>query len=252
MVTDGSSAVATQTYTLTISAATALTRAGVLAQIAAGGGWTTGITLTNNFTSPVMVNAVFRGSDGSLLNIPLTTVLQGVKQSGTSSTFTGTINPNATLAISLEDRLASTVVGWADILSSGPVGGFAIFRYTDTTGKVSEGTSPLQTQFPSKFVVTYENTSGFATGMAIANPSSNPATLSVTISDQDGVQLSTSSLVLAGNSHSTFFLGDKFSVTTGKLGIVTFQSSGSEGAAALGLRFSPFGTFTSVPTIPVP
>jgi hypothetical protein len=106
--------------------------------------------------------------------------------------------------------------------------------------------------FSTKIVAPYDNAAGFSTGVAVANPSSNSITVIATISDQDGSQLGAQNISLAPNSHTAFFFTEQFPVTAGREGIVTFQSSGSPGLAALGLRFSPFGTFTSVPVAPLP
>jgi hypothetical protein len=42
---------------------------------------------------------------------------------------------------------------------------------------------------------------------------------------------------------------DQLKLTAGKRGIVQFQSAAIGGIAVMGLRFSPFGTFTSVPAM---
>ena len=94
-------------------------------------------------------------------------------------------------------------------------------------------------------------TAGFGTGIAVANPASSAVTITATISDQNGAQLGVQSIPLAADSHAAFFFSDKFPATAGKEGIVQFQSSGNPGLAALGLRFNPLGTFTSVPTTPL-
>jgi hypothetical protein len=247
-VTDSTFTTATQTYTLTVIAAGTVARSGVLAHIAAGGGWTTVISLINTSASPIAVTVVFHADDGSALSLPLTTTQQGVTQTATAASLNGVINPNTTLTISTGDQIPSTFVGWADVLSSGSVSGFAIFRQTTANGTASEGTVPLQGQFPSKIVLPYDNTAGFVTGVAISNLSTVSVTVTATIWDQNGFQLSVQSIALPGNGHTSFAFPDRLGVTAGKQGIVAFQSSGSGGLTGLGLRFSPFGTFTSVPT----
>lgn len=249
VVTDASGGIASQTYSMTIVAAGTVLRSGVLAHIAAGGGWTTVISLSNSSASPAAVTIAFHAPDGSALNLPLTAVLRGITQTTTAASFSGVINPNATLFISAGDQIPSTVVGWADVLSSGPVGGFEIFRFTDPNGTASEGTVPLQTQFPSRIVVPYDNAAGFSTGLAIANLSMTSVTVTATMWDPDGSQLGVQSITLPGSGHTSFFFHQRLAATAGKQGIVIFQSSGTGGLAALALRFAPFGTFTSVPTI---
>ena len=159
-----------------------------------------------------------------------------------------TISPDASFLITT-GQLTTTTVGWAEVDSTASLGGYAIFRYTPQTGSPSEGTVPLQTQFPSSFNLPYDNTNGFTMGVALANLSSSTANVTATTWDDSGNNLGSQTITVAGSGHTSFALPTMISATTGKRGIVQFQSSGSGGLAGLGLRFSPFGTFTDVPTM---
>ena len=75
-------------------------RSGVLSHIAAGGGWTTLITLVNNSSAALPVNAVLHNEDGSPLNLPVTVTQRGTPQTSTTSTVNATINPKESLFIS--------------------------------------------------------------------------------------------------------------------------------------------------------
>jgi hypothetical protein len=222
-------------------------RSGVVSHIAAGGGWTTVATLVNTSSTAVPVTVSLHRDDGSALSLPVTTTQQGISQTTTTSSVSATINPNATLLISMGDQLPSLSVGWADVLSIGSLGGYAIFRQTPQTGSPSEGTVPLQSQFPSTVTLPYDNTAGFVMGVALANLSASSASVVATMWDDSGNQLGTQNLTIAGNGHTAFVLPTQLALTAGRRGIVKFQTSG--GIAGLGLRFSPFGTFTSVPTM---
>jgi hypothetical protein len=224
-----------------------LSRVGVLSHIAAGGGWTTVIALVNTSSVAAPVTVALHGDDGSALALPVTTAPQGISQTTNTSSVTATINPNATLLISVGDQAASTVAGWADVLSTGSLGGYAIFRSTPQTGSPSEGTVPLQSQFPSTATLPYDNTAGFTMGVALANMSTAVASVTVTMWDDSGDQLGTQAITISGSGHTAFVLPNQFPLTSGKRGIVKFQATG--GIAGVGLRFSPFGTFTSVPTM---
>jgi streptogramin lyase len=234
-------------------------RSGVLPHIATGGAWSTVITLVNNSSSAAPLTVTFRNDDGSALSLPVTTTNQGATQTATSSSVTATISPHATLLLTT-GQLASTVVGWADVSSSGPVSGYAIFRQIPQSGPASEGTVPLQIQFPTTFILPYDNTGGFVTGFAVANLSTSSATVTAVILDDNGNQLNQLDIfTIPGSGHTSFLLPTKFPTTAGKRGVISFVSSdmvlpsgvvqGAAGIAGLGLRFSPFGTFTSVPTI---
>ena len=249
-VADNASAAATQTFSLTVIGGGSFARAGTLSHIAAGGGWDTTISLINTSSAPVAVRLVFHADDGSALSLPLNVTQQGATQSVTAATLDRLINPNTTLTIDAGLQLATTVVGWADVLSTGPVCGFAIFRLTCPTCTASEGTVPLQSQFQSTLIVPYDNTANFVTGVALANLSSTQASITATIWDENGNQLGTPTITVAGSGHTAFVLSTKFPLTIGNRGIVQFQNPSGGALDGLGLRFSPYGTFTSVPTIP--
>jgi hypothetical protein len=95
----------------------------------------------------------------------------------------------------------------------------------------------------------YDDTAGFVMGVALANLSTRPATITATVWDDSGNQLGTQNFNIAGSGHTSFVLPSQIPLASGKRGIVQFQSAAGGGLAGLGLRFSPFGTFTSVPTI---
>jgi hypothetical protein len=71
--------------------------------------------------------------------------------------------------------LSTNVEGWADVHSNGALTGFAVFRWapqglTSGPGITTpwEGTVPLQTTLSSSTVIVpFDNTNGFATGLAL-------------------------------------------------------------------------------------
>jgi hypothetical protein len=233
---------------LTGNSAPNLTRVGVLSHIAAGGGWTTVITLINSSSTSLPVTVQFYNDSGTALSLPVTITDLGTTQSRTTSSVGGTINPNASLLITT-GQLTSTVDGWADILSTASLSGYAIFRSTPATGSPSEGTVPLQSQYPSTIALPYDNTNGFVMGVALANLSTSEVSVTATMWDANGNQIGIQTITIAGSGHTSFVLPNQFPATVGLLGIMQFQSNASGGIAGLGLRFSPFGTFTSVPTM---
>lgn len=223
-----------------------LTRSGVLSHIAAGGEWTTVITLVNNSSVAAPVAVVLHDDYGNILSLPVTITNQGTTQTTTTGSINATVKPNATLLISTGDGISSTSVGWADVLSSGVINGFAIFRQTSSNGLASEGTVPLESQFTA-MTLPYDDSAGFLMGVALANLATTTANVTATVWDDSGNQIGIQNITIAGDGHTSFVLPTQIPVTAGKRGIVQFQGSG--GLAGLGLRFSPFGTFTSVPTI---
>ena len=135
------------------------------------------------------------------------------------------------------------------MLSKGSISGSAIFRFIGPSS-VSEATVPLQWAQVSysKITVPCDSTANFRTGVALANLTSAPVTVTPAIWDQSGSQIATQSFVLLANGHSAFNVATQWTATDHQQGIIVFQSNGG-GLTGLGLRFSPFGTFTSVPSI---
>jgi hypothetical protein len=225
------------------------TRSGILSHIAAGGGWTTAMTLANISSVPITVRLLFYADDGSALSLPVNVTQRGVSQAAMGSTLIRDVDPNSTLLIETGGPSGNTAVGWADVLSTGTVGGFAIFRSTPQFGPPSEGTVPLETSSSSELLLPYDNASGFTMGVALANLSTSSASITATAWDDSGTQVASRTLTISGNGHASFVLVNELPQTGGKRGMVRFQSTATGGIAGLGLRFSPFGTFTSVPAM---
>jgi hypothetical protein len=239
-----------QVVSNTVTFSITTTTQSLLAQVAAGAGWTTVISLFNMSASPVTATVNLHADDGSALSLPLTITAQGTSQTVTASSPNVTINANSTVQISMGSGLSNLSAGWANVASSGPIGGFAIFRTQSSNSPVSEGTVPLLTQAPTTLLVPYDNTAGAVTGVAIANGSSAAVSVTATIWDQNGTLLGTETIPLAAEGHTAFQLPTQYSITVGKMGVMQLQS-GAAGLTAVGLRFSAFGTFTSVPVIVV-
>lgn len=229
------------------------TNQGIISHIAAGGGWSTAITLINTSAAPVPVTVAFHKDDGSPLTQQFTTAPQTISQTNTASSVSATISPNATLVISLGDPAAPLAVGWADVIGSGSLtispgslDGYAIFRTSSPNRPVSEGTVPLQSHLSSIVTLPFDNTAGFTMGVALANVASGSASVKAMMWDDSGNSLGTQTITIAGSGHTSFDLPSQLPPTAGKRGIVRFESAAGA-IAGLGLRFSPFGTFTSVP-----
>ena len=170
-----------------------------------------------------------RGDDGSALSLPVTVTQPSGTQTVTASSVNGTINPTGTLLLSTGDGVPSTAVGWANVLSTGSISGFAIFRFIGPSG-VSEGTVPFQsTQVSySKITVANDNTVNFATGVALANLSSSAVIVSATIWDQSASQIGTQSFTLLADGHTAFKVATQWTVAT------TSEASSCSRAAAVG------------------
>jgi uncharacterized protein (TIGR03118 family) len=246
-VSDSSGATSTGSFQLNIQPASIplpMSRVGSFAQVAAGGGWKSIMTLINLSAGTVNAQVNFYSDNGNPLTLPLIFPEFGSSASGSSVSVT--LTPNDSIVIE-SDGAASTGVGWADVQATGLLYGYLTFAMIGPGGSDSEGTVSLDTRLSSSVLLPYDNTSGFQTGVALANQSSTAQTVTVTLIDQNGGQLTSSQINLPAMGHSSFFLSSQFAQSANRLGIIQFQGSG--GLTGVGLRFSPTGSFTSIPII---
>ena len=221
----------------------------VLPHLAAGGGWSTVLSLINSSAAAVPATVAFRGDDGSPLKLLVTTIQQGVAITTTSSSVSATINPNSTVLISTEDQSTNLIKGWADVQSNGPLGGYAVFRSSAPTGLPVEGAVPLQTQFQAVINIPFDNSAGFVTGVAIANQSTASANIAVSAWDENGLALGSQSVQLAAGGHAELLLPGLLPLTAGKRGLIKLQGPAGGGISAVALRLSQFGAIISLPTM---
>jgi hypothetical protein len=223
-----------------------LVRAATLAQIASGGGWKTAITLLNPSAATTTARINFYANDGSPLALPL--VFPGSISGTTSSSATVTIGANASVLIESESPTPELLVGWADVEATAPLNGYSIFRFRAPDFSESEGTVPLEVGLSGGVIIPYDNTNGYRTGVALTNPTASTASLQLTITDQTGSRITSSQIDLRPFEHVAFFMTERFSQSSDLSGMLQLQNS-SGAVTGIGLRFSPTGTFTSVPPI---
>jgi hypothetical protein len=198
------------------------TFAGSMAQIDSAGGWKTTFTLLNPGTAPVQIRLNFFDDKGNPLALPLT-FPQSNANTGSllAASLDRTLNGGASLVIQTTGAENAPVqVGWAQLLSTGKVGGFAMFTVTDSH---QEAMVPLEVCNASEYVLAFDNTGGVATGLAAANTSTQPAVFSMIIRDDTGVQLATPTLNLPGHGHTSFLLTENYPATAGKRGTIAFE-----------------------------
>ncbi|MBN9662525.1 MAG: putative Ig domain-containing protein [Acidobacteria bacterium] len=245
-IVDGTGLSASTPFTLTVNSATILPRAGVIAQLASGGGWKTSIVLLNPTSSPAQVRVNLMAEDGTPLVLPVTISQAGASITVSAAVVDRTIASNGLLQIDTEALISTTSVGWADVRSSSSISGYAIFRQRSGSGSDSEGTSPLETKFPTNVLVSYDHTSGFSTGVALVNLETS-GTVTAIMRDDSGNELARDAIAIGAGGHTSFSMADRFPILNGRRGTVEFVNNQNSGTVALGLRFSPTLTFTSLP-----
>jgi hypothetical protein len=127
----------------------------------------------------------------------------------------------------------NTQIGSAQLLTSGTVGGFAIFKFTPSG---QEAVVPLETRKAPCYVLAFDNTGALGTGVAIANVAAQAANIPVVIRDDTGAQIGADSISLPAQGHKSFALTDNYVVTKKKRGTMEFDTPPSGRISALGLR----------------
>jgi hypothetical protein len=220
--------------------------AGSMAHVASGDGWQTTFTLVNTGTSSAQVQLSFFDDNGNALSLPLNFVQTGA--TSTASTVSQTIAAGASLVI--VSNSSSSLTGSAQLSSNGSVGGFAIFAYNPTG---QEAVVPLETRNAGSYVLAFDNTNQnsnqLTTGLALANVSSQPAAVPVTIRDDTGATLGTATINLPAQGHTSFMLPSSYAFANGKRGTVEFDTPAGTQISALGLRATSAGAVTTIPVL---
>jgi hypothetical protein len=218
---------------------------GSMAQVASGGGWQTTFTLVNTGTSSAQAQLSFFDNNGNALSLPLTFLQSGAAT--TASTVSQTIAAGATLVILTQGaNTGASLVGSAQLTTSGNVTGFAINRYNPTG---QEAVVPLETRNASAYVLAFDNTNGLVTGLALANVSNQAGSVPIVLRDDTGASLGAAMIDLAARGHTSFILADSYASVAGKRGTVEFDTPAGAQISALGLRGAPTGAVTTIPVL---
>jgi hypothetical protein len=167
------------------------------------------------------------------------------------TTTTLTVNPGAGQVIQTAGSATQTTqVGSTQLLTNGSLSGFAVFQQTNGS-RIQAAVAPLENRTPAGFVIWFDNTGGQATGIALANASAQAATVPVTISDDTGTILLSTTIPLAPDGHTSFDLAGTYASTAGIRGSIEFGVPSGGQISVLGLEFSPLDAFTSIPAIAI-
>lgn len=182
--------------------------------------------------------------NGNPLSLPVT-FPQTSATAVTDSTFTGPLNAGEVLLIQTAGLNNPLVSGWAQLLSDGDVSGFAVFTDNVTASQQQQAVVPLQSLNPSAYQLWFDNTNGFATAVALANESMQPATISLLVRDDTGNPITTQSIQLPGLGHTSFVLATNYPITANLRGTVEFseparwagERPGAQFQSGVGLHF---------------
>lgn len=234
---------------VSIAGVTSPLTAGAMPQIVSGGNWKTTITLLNTGSarSPLQLN--FWGDDGSARILPFTFPQVAGPDPTSAFSLGWTLNPGQLFV--LETEAPVPLVAWAELAAASDIAGFAVLRQRGPDGRDSEVAVPLDSSGRPDYLVPYDNTAGFVTGVAITNLSAESSVnIMAILTDDAGNAISVESIPLPARGHLSFRLIDRYPKLNGLRGVVEFQNPTGSPIAVLGLRFNPLGSFTSIPVIP--
>src|ERR1051326_2056579 len=194
-IKDSTGATGYGTFQMTIqqpATTTPMSRIGSFAQMAAGGGWKTAMTLINLSSSTVTAQINIYADNGTPSMFPLAFPQFGGNTA--ASSITVSVGANDSVVIQSGASTPSVGVGWADILATGALSGYVALEATSPLD--SQGTVPLDSRLSTSLLMPFDNTNGYQTGFALASQSSAAQTVTVTLLDQNGAQLSSSTVNL--------------------------------------------------------
>ena len=214
-------------------------------QIADGGGFRTSFVLLNPSGSAISGTLDTFKSDGT----PLSLNMNGVA----ASSRPVSIPARSLVLLESQNQAASTLTGWARVLTNGPLGGSIVYAFLQGSTAISEaGIDPARRV--SEFSLSVDTRSDFQAGIAIANPDNSAAvSCTVTLYNSQGVQVgSPQTLQLPARQHMAKLIGEADFFPQAKsnfTGVVTVRS-GSGMVIGTTLRFSAdLKVFASIPVI---
>lgn len=221
------------------------TGGGTMAHVASGGGWQTVLTLVNTGSVPANATLKFFDDNGNALPLPLTFPQTGT--TATESIVEQLVPAGGIVLIETQGEIGTAgLVGSAQLTTNGPISGFAIFEYT-ATGQ--EAVVPLATGGATANILAFDDTAGLATGIAVANGSTADAAIPVTLRDDTGATLATTVIDLPPNGHTSQVLTQLFPAAANVRGTVELDTPAGGRIAALGIRATPVGAYTTIPAM---
>jgi hypothetical protein len=225
------------------------TNAGSIAHLAAAGGWTTNFTFVNSSPTPTPIRINFFDDSGNPLTLSVNFPQTGVNGLLASS-IDRTLNPGAVLQlVATGPSLQPVQTGWAQVLANGAVDGFAAFRLT-TSSIDNQALVPLEKRNASAYLLAFDNTAGFVAGVALANTSSQGGSVGISIRDDAGTPVFSSTIALGAMAHTSFVLPASYGFTAGKRGTIEFDPPTGMQLSTLGIQFNTVTNgFSTIPAL---
>jgi hypothetical protein len=210
----------------------------IIPQVADGAGWSTTIVLANKTSSTQSVTLSFNMDTVNSATTPwIPPFVESVSLSSIS------LPAGSTLFLHTPGTAAILTQGWGQVDAAAGVTGYAIFT-SRAAGPAQDATAPAVSA-SSRILVPFDNTSGFISAIAVANPTNGSESVQVNVRTSDGT-LSGTLPTLPAKGQTTFLMPTQFPGTAGKSGLAEFYvASGS--ISIIALRANPSNAFTAAP-----
>jgi hypothetical protein len=138
--------------------------------------------------------------------------------------------------------------GFATVTTTaGTVTGTAIFsRFDLANNLLAEAGVPSAGAIPNQAIFV-DTTGGFSIGVALANPGTSAADVSLSLLNASAVQVDTTTRTIGPGNHVATFTSQIFANAPELAG--TLQLKGPTPLVAIALRFAPSGVFTTLPPV---
>jgi hypothetical protein len=188
---------------ITFSSGTTTQTIYYFSHLALGGGWQTTLTYNNYSPQSVTCETAFFSNSGGALLVPFS--------GGAVSTRVDTLLPGGALHIeSNADPNTAIVTGWAQAQCSGPVKASILFRSYEQGVATAEAGVNAMTAPATKFVTF----AGTWTGVAYANPSTQPTQVTFTAFSSAGERLAAKAIQLSAGEHGAAYMGSLLGISS--------------------------------------
>jgi hypothetical protein len=229
------------------SPSTRIDNARIFPFFAAGGGWESTIMLINVFESSISYRVSFRAINGQ----PAMVSFRGPDgRITTADSIQGRLEDDASNTLVLLDA-GPVQTGWAILEYDGEsrISGMLTFRQRIPGRPDFESSVMLQRDDENRVYMPFDNSQGYATTLAITNPSATDNTdLQLRFWDAAGDEILTNTIRLAAGTTVAFSIRERFPQLDGRSGQLRIEGSGSR-LSTLALRFNPSGAFSTVPVV---
>ena len=196
--------------------------------------------LTNTSASPASATLTFfQGTTGGATQ-PWIPPFQEV-----SSTAGLVLNGGSSLFLHTLGTAAVLSQGWAQINAGAGIVGYVIFA-NNVPGLPEEDAPAPAVAAANDILVPYDDSTGFATGIAIVNPTGTPQDISVGFRTTSGLVATGAISAVPPMGYLAFDLATQFPVIAGHVGLAEFYSA-TGNLSLIALRFNPTNSSTAAP-----